>query len=78
MADATRAAFSFGNAAPFTWSGYLTKAIRMAFELLLIAQMIRRPAQALALPQPVPRLARPVALRRVREIVRRERSVTPA
>ncbi|UPT85884.1 hypothetical protein HAP41_0000037240 [Bradyrhizobium barranii subsp. apii] len=33
---------------------------------------------ALVLPQLVPRLARPAALRWVREIVGRERSVTPA
>ncbi|MFK4510565.1 hypothetical protein LPJ38_10155 [Bradyrhizobium daqingense] len=48
MADAPGAAFSFENAAPFAWKTFSPRPIRMAFELLLIAQMIRRPAQALA------------------------------
>jgi hypothetical protein len=50
MADAISAAFSFANAALLPRTEYPTRrtAKRMAFELLLIAQMIRRPAQALA------------------------------
>jgi hypothetical protein len=43
MADVAWAAFSFGNAALFNGPG----ATRMAFEILLMAQMIRRPVQAL-------------------------------
>ncbi|QAU49275.1 hypothetical protein XH91_30560 [Bradyrhizobium guangzhouense] len=64
MADTTRAAFFLRDAAPFMWATTTRLTTRrtcwtqdfldagltrhMAFELLLIAQMIRRPAQALA------------------------------
>jgi hypothetical protein len=43
MADVIWAAFSFGNAALSIAAG----ATRMAFEFLLMAQMIRKPVQAL-------------------------------
>jgi hypothetical protein len=45
MADAMRAAFSFVRCRPIC---LLQEPFVMAFEILLIAQMIRRPVQAIA------------------------------
>jgi hypothetical protein len=45
MADAMRAAFSFARCRPISLG---QEQFVMTFEILLIAQMIRRPAQAIA------------------------------
>jgi hypothetical protein len=81
MADATRAAFSFEDAAPFMSAGNFTKSDTNGFRTLVdrADDPQARPGigAALVLPQPVSRLARPFSLRRLREDVT-HRSLTRA
>jgi hypothetical protein len=75
MADATRAAFSFEDAAPSLWTGYFTKSDTNGFRTLVdrADDPQARPGTgaALVLPQPVPRFARPLSLRRLHEVMTR-------
>src|SRR4051794_35937273 len=71
MADATRAAFSFGNAAPFLRRRYFTKSDTNGFRTLVdrADDPQARPGTgaAVVLPQPIQGLMRPLSLCRLHE-----------
>jgi hypothetical protein len=73
MAGAIWAAFSSGDAAPFLWSGYFTKSDTNGFRTLVDRaddpQARSGAGAAMVLPQPVPRLARALSLRGLREVM---------